>query len=291
MHRHPLLTVDDLADLLQRGPSEMPLLLDVRWALGASNGFDEYLQGHIPGAVFVDLERDLSGRVSRDGRGGRHPMPRIDDFEITMAACGVDNARPIVCYDDWGSIPAARCWWLLRHFGKYDVHVLDGGFQKWKDARLRVESGLRTVSEGDFEVRRGSTVLLDADAAARYAREGILIDARPADRFRGENEWVDPIAGHIPGAVSLPARSLLNPDGTFLAPAELRRRFADIGVDGSAPTATCCGSGVQASHTALALAIAGLGDNTPVYIGSWSDWVSDPSRPVEVGEGRSALAS
>lgn len=282
MHRHPLITPRQLAELLAGGPGDAPLILDVRWQLGADDGYDDYLQGHLPGAVFVDLERDLSGARFDGGPGGRHPMPTVDDFELDMAECGVDNDRLVVVYDDCGSLAAARCWWLLRHFGKFNVLVLDGGITAWRAHRLPIESGLRMIDEGDFSVRRSRINVLDADQAALYAREGLLVDARPADRFHGENETIDPVAGHIPGAVSLPARDLLNPDGTFLPPERLRAALGAVGVDGERPVATYCGSGVQASHLALAIAAAGLGGHVPVYIGSWSDWITDPGRPVEV---------
>ncbi|MDO5711253.1 MAG: sulfurtransferase [Micrococcales bacterium] len=282
MQRHPLITPAELAARLSGGPGDAPLILDVRWQLGADDGYDEYLQGHLPGAVFVDLERDLSGVRTEGGVGGRHPMPTVDDFELDMAECGVDNDRPIVVYDDSNQLAAARAWWLLRHFGKYDVQVLDGGIRAWRAERHPIESGLRMVEEGDFSIRRSRINVLDADQAALYAKEGLLIDARPADRFRGQNETVDPVAGHIPGAVNVPARSLVDADGSFHPPQRLREIFEVAGIDGQTPVAAYCGSGVQASHVALAIAAAGLDIEVPVYIGSWSDWISDRSRPIQV---------
>lgn len=284
MHRHPLITPAELAARLRGAPGEVPLLLDVRWRLGADDGYDSYLQGHLPGAVFVDLERDLSGELTDDGSGGRHPMPTVDDFELDMADCGVDNERLVVVYDDNMSLGAARCWWMLRHFGKFDVLVLDGGLRAWKQARLPIESGLRLVEEGDFAVRRSGISVLQADQARLYADEGLLIDARPQDRFHGQNETVDPVAGHIPGAVNVPALSLIASDGSMLPPEQLRAALGAAGVDGSTPTAAYCGSGVQASLVALAAAAAGVGDDMPVYVGSWSDWITDPSRPIAVDE-------
>ncbi len=281
MQRHPLITPTELAARLAGGPGDAPLLLDVRWQLGADDGYDAYLQGHLPGAVFVDLERDLSGATDDRGDGGRHPMPTVDDFELDMAECGVDNDRLVVIYDDYGSLAASRAWWLLRHFGKYDVQVLDGGIRAWRAQRLPIETGLRMIEEGDFSIRRSRINVLGAEQAALYAREGLLVDGRPADRFRGENETIDPVAGHIPGAVNVPARSLLAADGTFLPPQQLREIFGAVGIDGETPVATYCGSGVQACHVALAIAAAGLDFAVPVYIGSWSDWITDRSRPVE----------
>jgi thiosulfate/3-mercaptopyruvate sulfurtransferase len=283
MRRFPLISVPELDAQLRAGAAQAPLLLDVRWALGLEDGRTSYLQGHIPGAVYVDMERDLSGRLGERGRGGRHPMPTVDDFELDMAACGVDNLRPVVVYDDFGSIAASRAWWLLRHFGKYDVYVLDGGLKAWQAAHLPLESGSGPVEEGDFEIRRGHKTRLDADGAALFAREGLLLDGRPADRFRGENEVIDTVAGHIPGAVSLPAASLLR-DGRFLPLPELEAALRSVGVDGERPVAAYCGSGVQACHLALAIAAAGLGEDVSVYVGSWSDWITDPARPIELGD-------
>ncbi|MBK9101310.1 MAG: sulfurtransferase [Austwickia sp.] len=276
-----LISASELDALINNDPGRAPLLLDVRWALGRSDGYEAYLDEHLPGAIFVDLEADLSGPVSEDGRGGRHPLPAIDDFEYAMAELGVDNHRPVVCYDDWNSLSAARCWWLLRHFGKHDVRVLDGGLKAWKSLGLPVECGPRELDEGDFEPRRSNAQALDADHARRYAAEAVLIDGRPADRFRGENETIDPVAGHIPGAVNLPALSLVDPDGRLLPASHLRAAFEAVGAADDRPVAMYCGSGVQASLLALAYAHAGLGEEVPVYVGSWSDWVSDRSRPVE----------
>lgn len=260
-----------------------PLILDVRWQLGSDDGCGAFLVGHLPTAVFVDLDRRLSGERS-ETRHGRHPMPTVDEFEIAMAACGVDSRRPVVCYDDFASIAAARCWWLLRHFGKEDVQILDGGYTAWRAAGLPIVSGPGgPVEEGDFEVRRGRSPVLNADEAARFAREGLLIDCRPADRYRGENEIIDPVAGRIPGAVNLPSRSLVDQQGRLLPIAEVRERLSAVGVDGLRPVATYCGSGVQACFVAAATAAAGLGEHTPVYIGSWSDWISDPDRPIATG--------
>jgi thiosulfate/3-mercaptopyruvate sulfurtransferase len=289
MHRSPLITALELAAQLRAGPAA-PLLLDVRWSLGSGDGYISYLQGHLPGAVFVDMEHDLCGLPQEDGHGGRHPMPTVDDFELDMAECGVDYHRAVVCYDDFGSLAAARCWWLLRHFGKYNVQVLDGGLRQWKARRLPVESGARHIEEGDFEVRRGHINVLKADQALLYAQQGLLLDGRPRDRFHGENEIVDDVPGHIPGAVNVPVQELLNPDGTFLAREELRRVLIEAGVDGERPVATYCGSGIAAAHLALAIDAAGLGDDVPVYVGSWSDWTSDRTRPVAVNTHAAAEA-
>ncbi|MBO3142693.1 sulfurtransferase [Dermatophilus congolensis] len=281
MHRYPLITASELAEKFHRGAAERPLVLDVRWQLGADDGYDSYLQAHIPGAIFVDLERDLSGTPAPDT--GRHPMPRIDDFEIDMAECGVDNDRPVVVYDDFTSFAAARAWWLLRHFGKMDVYVLDGGLSAWRNERLPTEAGIRLIDEGDFSVRRSTLSYLTAETAELYARDGILIDGRAPERFEGRTEPVDTAAGHIPGAVNLPATDLINDEGKLLPADKLLERFAAVGATTETPIATTCGSGVVASFIALAAGAAGLGGQIPVYIGAWSDWISNPERPIATG--------
>ncbi len=280
---NPLISVAQLRQRLAR-LGHAPLLLDVRWQLGRDDGRADYLRGHLPGAVFVDLDRDLAGPARPGRSGGRHPMPQLEDFELAMARCGVDNHRAVVCYDDVASLAAARCWWLLRHLGKDKVFVLDGGLSAWTAAGLPLDAGETSIDEGDFEVRPGRADVLDADDVLHFVRDGVLIDARPADRFRGENETIDPVAGHIPGARSIPARSLLDSGGSFLDAQALRERFSSAGIAAHTPVATYCGSGVQASHVALGLAAAGLHQNVPVYIGSWSDWITDPRRPIAVGE-------
>lgn len=286
----PLISPLELAALLRSGPGSAPLLLDVRWALGSDTGFDDYLQGHLPGAIFVDLMRDLSGVPGEDGGGGRHPMPHPDDFELDLAECGVDNGRLVTVYDEGNSYAAARCWWILRHFGKFDVAVLDGGISAWRAHRLPIEAGLRNIEEGDFTLGRGVGRVLDAQGAALYAAEGVLIDSRPAQRYRGEDTSIDAVGGHIPGAINVPAASLLAADGSFLPPDALRQRFVDAGLTNGRPVAVYCGSGVSACLVALALCVAGIDEAAAVYMGSWSDWITDPSRPIETGAARAAEA-
>lgn len=287
----PLISPLELAALLRSGPGSAPLLLDVRWSLDADTGFEDYLQGHLPGAIFVDLQRDLSGMPGEHGLGGRHPMPHPDDFELDLAECGVDDGRLVTVYDQGQGFAAARCWWLLRHFGKLDVAVLDGGIAGWQAHRLPTETGLRSIEEGDFALGRGIGPALDAEGAALYAAEGVLIDARAAQRYRGESGDIDPVPGHIPGALNVPAAILLAPDGTLLPADTLRRRFAEAGVTRDQPVAVYCGCGVSACLVALALCVAGVDEAAAVYLGSWSDWITDPDRPIETGAGRAARAT
>ncbi len=253
-------------------------LLDVRWELTGPR-LSDYLKGHIPGAVFVDLDTALAGPP---GDGGRHPLPAAGDFQAAMRSAGVSAEKPVVMYDAGNSIPAARAWWLLRYFGHPEVSVLDGGFGGWVAAELPIERGEIAVEPGDFVARPGGMPVLDADgAAALAAGDGVLLDARTPERFRGEHEPIDPVAGHIPGAVNLPGASLLDATGHFLDAAALRERFATAGVREGAEVGAYCGSGVSAAHEVLALALAGY--PAALYVGSWSDWITDPGRPVATG--------
>lgn len=253
-------------------------VLDVRWELGGPPGRDLYLEGHIPGAVFVDLDTALA---APPGTGGRHPLPDADAFGAAMRTAGVSGSRPVVVYDAGNSVAAARAWWLLRYFGHPDVSVLDGGFAAWRAAGFAIEREVNTVQAGDFEPRPGGMPLLDAGAAAVVARDGVLLDARAPERFRGESEPVDPVAGHIPGAVNVPAAALVEVDGRFLDADVLRRRFEDVGVREGIAVGAYCGSGVAAAHEVLALSLAGI--PAALYVGSWSDWITDPGRPVATG--------
>ena len=278
-----LISVDVLARELSGAGH--PVLLDVRWRLGGPPGRELFASGHIPGAVFCDLDRDLAGPP---GAGGRHPLPSAQAFQAAMRRLGVSDGRPVVAYDDADSTAAARAWWLLRYFGHSSVQVLDGGFRAWRDAGRGQAGGASDEADqgGDFTARPGHLPLLDADGAAALARDGLLLDARAAERYRGEVEPVDPVAGHIPGAVSAPTTQNVTADGTFRPVAELAERFAALGAtdgDGAAVGAYC-GSGVTAAHEVLALALAGI--PAALYAGSWSEWITDPARPVAKGADR-----
>ena len=271
-----LVTAAELAGLCADG--RPVTLLDVRWRLGGPAGRELYEAGHIPGAVFVDLDRHLA---APPGPGGRHPMPAARAFQAAMRAAGVRDGQLVVVYDDADSTAAARAWWLLRYFGHDQVLVLDGGFRAWTAAAGLVETGETSAPPGDFRARPGQLGLLDADAAAALARDGVLLDARSAERYRGEAEHVDPVPGHIPGAVSAPTAANVNPDGTFLRATELAERFGSLGATGDRPVAAYCGSGVTAAHEVLALTLAGI--PAALYVGSWSDWITDPARPIATG--------
>jgi thiosulfate/3-mercaptopyruvate sulfurtransferase len=266
-----LLTTEELAALA-------PALLDVRWSLGGPPGRAEYERGHIPGAVFVDLDAELA---APPGPGGRHPLPDRAAFEAAMRRAGVRSDRPVVVYDDSGSAGAARAWWLLRYFGHPDVRVLDGGLAAWVASGRPLSIDAPVPEPGDFDARPGGMPVVDAAGAASLAEWGVLLDARAPERFRGEREPIDPVAGHIPGAVNAPSADNVGADGRFLAAAALRDRFAAAGVREGIDVGAYCGSGVTAAHEVLALELAGF--RAALYPGSWSEWITDPDRPVAGG--------
>ena len=261
-----------------------PVLLDLRWQLTTTtaagavpfDGRAEYAAGHIPGAVFVALDTDLAGPP---GPAGRHPLPDMERFGAAMRAAGVSSDRPVVVYDGGQGWSAARAWWMLRFTGHPDVRVLDGGLPAWEGP---LASGIETPSApGDFRPAPGALPLLDADGAAALARTGLLLDARAGERYRGEVEPIDPVGGHIPGAVSAPTVENVTEDGRFRTTAELAERFKALGVTEGTEVGVYCGSGVSAAQEVLALTLAGI--PAALYVGSWSEWSSDSNRPVAVG--------
>lgn len=261
-------------------------VLDVRWRLAVSPtgpaGIDSYREGHIPGAVFCDLETDLTAHTGPGGEGGRHPLPSAEAFQEAMRRLGVSGSRTVVVYDGADSTAAAaRAWWLLRYFGHPDVRVLDGGLRAWVSEGLPVSAEESRPEPGDFEARPGGMPLLDATRAGELAADGVLLDARAAERYRGEVEPIDPVAGHIPGAVSAPTGENVDPSGRFHRPDFLRERFNTLGAVPGVEVGAYCGSGVTAAHEVLALEVAGI--PAALYVGSWSDWVTDHSRPVATG--------
>jgi thiosulfate/3-mercaptopyruvate sulfurtransferase len=256
-----------------------PVVIDVRWSLTGPPGILAYREGHLPGARFADLDTELSGRR---GAGGRHPLPDSADFELLMRRLGVRGDSAVVVYDAADSVPAARAWWELRYFGHNDVRVLDGGYAAWVAAGLPVTTDEPSVQPGDFVARPGGLPMIDADEAASLAAQGILVDVRAGERYRGEVEPVDAVAGHIPGAVNLPTAGNIDPDGRFLDIETLTRRFESVGLTAEFEIGAYCGSGVNAAHTAFAMTLAGL--PTPaLYVGSWSNWIADGTRPIATG--------
>jgi len=279
---NPLIGVPELAAVL--ASAQPPIVFDVRFPPGSA-GRPAYQEGHIPGAVFLDRDAVLAGPPGTEPgeRGGRHPLPDPPALQEALRDLGVCEDHPVVVYDEGAAPPtgsAARAWWILRWAGHPDVRVLDGGHAAW------VGDGRPTSTEeverprGDFTVRPGSMPVLDAAGAAARAAAGALLDARAPVRFRGEQEPLDPIAGRIPGAKNLPIADTAGPDGRFLPPDAIRQMVTDL--PAGEQIGTYCGSGITAAHIALALTT--IGHEPAVYVGSWSEWITDPRRPIETGD-------
>jgi thiosulfate/3-mercaptopyruvate sulfurtransferase len=264
------------AELLSGGPV---VLLDVRWALGDDRGRERYLEGHLPGAVFVDLETELAAPPS--AAEGRHPLPSLQRLQASARRWGIRASDQVVVYDATGGLAAARAWWLLRWGGLQDVRLLDGGLDAWVRAGGALEAGDVVSDPGDVTLTGGGMPVLTVDEAADLPSRGLLLDARAGERYRGEVEPIDPRAGHVPGAVSAPTTENLAPDGTFRSAAELRERFASLGATPGMTVAVYCGSGVTAAHGVAALAAAGI--DAALWPGSWSQWSNDPGRPAAIG--------
>ncbi|MGW3245142.1 sulfurtransferase [Streptomyces sp. NPDC001070] len=274
---HPVITVTELAAQPKGVPSGAALL-DVRWQLGGPPDRPAYEAGHLPGAHYVDLDTELAGPP---GAAGRHPLPDLAVFTAAMRRAGVGPDRDVVVYDGglgWG---AARAWWLLRWAGHERVRVLDGGLAAWTAAGLPLETDVPADEDGDFTAAPGALPVLTADEAAALARRGILLDARAPERYRGDTEPIDPVAGHIPGAVNAPTTENVAADTGLLLPGEeLAARFSKAGATPDAEVGVYCGSGVSGAHEVLALAVAGI--PAALYVGSWSEW-STAGRPVATG--------
>ena len=264
-----LIGAEDLAAL----PPDQVRVFDCRFDLAdADAGGRRYTQGHIPGAAYLHLNIDLSGPVE-PGKTGRHPLPERAAFEALLAEHGVNDETQVVAYDDMGGMFAARLWWMVRWTGHTAVAVLDGGYQAWNE---RV--GTHTPSH------RAPTA--PSPVSMQEVREHVdagrwtLVDARAGDRFHGKNETIDPVAGHIAGALNAPFQGNLGDDGRFLAPDGLQRRFdALLADEGGKPVVCYCGSGVTAAHNVLAMVHAGMPEPA-LYPGSWSEWITDPGNPV-----------
>jgi len=257
-------------------------VVDCRFALAdIEKGRQEYQHSHIAGAVYAHLDDDLSGPII-PGKTSRHPLPEIETFVQTLSNWGIDNKTQVVAYDALGGAFAARLWWMLCWLGHEAVAVLDGGWPRWQKEGHPVRSGTETRQPQTFTPRPRPELLVEAAdvLALRTDPNYHLFDSRSADRYRGENETIDPVAGHIPGAVCLPYASNLGSDGSFLPPEALRARFQEqLGDIPCERAVFYCGSGVTAAHNILAMAHAGLGE-ARLYAGSWSEWITDPERPV-----------
>lgn len=285
---HPILiSPDQLASELagtaagESVPGGGPLrVLDVRWRLDRPDGRPEYLAGHIPGAQYVDLDSQLARHG--DPADGRHPLPPVEQLQADVRGWGIDAGDAVVVYDDLKSLSAARAWWLLRYAGIDDVRLLDGGLRAWTAAGLPLEAGEAPApAAGSATLSYGALAALTIDQAAAFPGAGVLLDARAAERYRGEVEPIDPRAGHIPGARSAPTTENVDADGRFLTPDQLRARFAALGLEAGTPVAAYCGSGVTAAHEVVALALAGF--DAALFPGSWSMWANHPELPVATG--------
>ncbi len=275
-----LITAAELASLVQAG--DPITVLDVRWRLDEPDGRGAYLQGHLPGAVYVSLDEELSDHTIT-GRG-RHPLPSGRSLEAAARRWGIRQDGLVVVYDDWNRAGSARAWWVLTAAGLANVRILDGGLSAWRSAGGSPEIGPVTPRPGNVAVLHddlyaGSRPTLTAEEAG--AGVVTLLDARAPERFRGDVEPVDAVAGHIPGAKNVPSGALLADDGTFLANGALAQLFSDHGVDRDDRVGAYCGSGVTATIAIAALAATGC--EAALFPGSWSEWSSDPSRPVGRG--------
>jgi thiosulfate/3-mercaptopyruvate sulfurtransferase len=291
--RSPLISVEALALRLglgntagdDSGRARALVVVDVRWYLGRTgDGRKAYLEGHVPGAIHLDLDADLA---DRDGLGapGRHPLPSSAAFAVRMAAAGIGDETLVVAYDDAGGWVAARLWWMLDNLGhdrpgRGGVAVLDGGWQAWTAADLPVSTDVPTPARATLHLGDRWTNVIERDELRARLGSVLLLDARAANRYRGEIEPIDPVAGHIPTAVSAPWDGDLGPDGRLLPPEELRARLGGLGLDGG-DVVTSCGSGTSAALHILAARVAGLPDPI-LYVGSYSDW-SRSGYPVATG--------
>lgn len=283
-----LISTEELAGRL--GSPDL-VVCDVRHDLAKPDAWGEsqYATRHVPGAVFVHLDRDLS--APRTGRNGRHPLPSPEAAAATFSRLGIAPGKQVVAYDQGGGAFAARLWWMLRWLGHDAVAVLDGGFAKWTEEGRPVASGVEAPHPATFAIRKVTPTVDASGIMASLPRHALLlIDARAGERYRGETEPLDPVAGHIPGARNRPYTQNLAADGTFKHPAFLRAEFeAVLAGAGHDLVVHSCGSGVTACHNILAMEIAGF-EGTRLYPGSWSEWCSDPARPVATGEQASAAS-
>ncbi|GAA2526604.1 sulfurtransferase [Rarobacter incanus] len=267
-----LITPAQLKRLISRGKA--PRILDVRWRPIAPNGQADYVSGHLPEAVYVDLETELAFRGARSE--GRHPLPPLDLLQSAVRRWGISDEDEVVVYDDNSSISAARAWWVLRHAGLKKVRILDGALAGWRAAGGKLEAGTPFVRPGTATLRYGHLDALETDEIPAVAARRALLDARATEHFHGIADIGEPRGGHIPGALSVPTTFNINEDGTLKDADQLRTRFSALGLDPSTPVAVYCTSGIAAAHEVLALTIAGY--RAALYPGSWSAWVNTPIR-------------
>lgn len=261
-------------------------IFDCRFLLKDPNGgLKKFEQGHIPGAQFADMDKDLASTMT--ATSGRHPLPEPSELVNKLQLWGVSNSSQIICYDDMSGAFAARMWWLLKWLGHDDVAVLDGGIDKWTSNNLALETDVNKRSKGTFSGKENNNMWVDVSFVQQQLAENKinLLDARSGERFTAQDTKTDPVAGHVPGAMSFPFSENLTKQGVFLSADELRTRFAEtFSASENKEIINMCGSGVTACHNLLAMSIAGL-PMTRLFVGSWSEWIKDKSRPVATGEG------
>jgi thiosulfate/3-mercaptopyruvate sulfurtransferase len=275
-----LITAAELNDLFRAG--EPVTILDVRWRLDEPDGHPAYLQGHLPGAVYVSLEEELTDHTLA-GRG-RHPLPSGRRLQASVQRWGVRDGVPTVVYDDWNRAGSARAWWVLTAAGLRDVRILDGGLSAWRSVAGSLATGPVPPAPGNATVLHDDLytgALPTLTAQQLSAADLTLLDARAPERFRGDVEPIDPVAGHIPGAKNLPSSDVLARDGKFFTADELGQLLCSHGIESDGPLGAYCGSGVTAAITLAALAT--IGHQAALFPGSWSEWISDPARPVARG--------
>jgi thiosulfate/3-mercaptopyruvate sulfurtransferase len=282
-HYTTLISAANLAERLTAAPGSV-FVIDCRFDLADTEaGEKAHAAGHLPGAQYLHLDRDLSS--AKTGTNGRHPLPDRAKLAAMLAARGLKQGQQVVAYDAQGGMYAARAWWLLRWLGHDAVALLDGGLQAWQAAGHPLTQDVAPQSPGDFKAGAPLAVTFDVQAVERNlnTHDRVVIDARAADRYRGENETLDRVGGHIPGALNRFFKDNLTPDGRFKPAHSLREEFQGL-LPGIAPDRVVlqCGSGVTACVNALAMEVAGL-HGAALYAGSWSEWSSDPARPVATG--------
>lgn len=272
----PLITANQLEEIINSG--ENVLLCDCRFDLtDPSAGRKAYLEGHIPGALYLDLDQDLSGK--KTGQNGRHPLPTPEDWAQTKSRFGIDSKTLVIAYDNQGSVYASRLWWMLKATGHAQVQVLDGGLDAWNGPIGTLPRQPTPTSTPEPTMPYVGLVLVDGVLENLQNKKNVLIDARANDRFHGQNETLDPVGGHIPEAVNYCFRENLS-GKLFKAPEQLYKDFHDLlGATKASEVIHQCGSGVTACHNLLAMEIAGL-KGSRLYAGSWSEWCADPSRPI-----------
>jgi thiosulfate/3-mercaptopyruvate sulfurtransferase len=261
------------------------IIIDCRFSLQDKNrGLREYLKEHIFGAFFADLEKDLSGEII-PGQTGRHPLPKLEDFLSVLCNWGVSNQSQVVVYDDAGGAIAARLWWMFKWIGHESVAILDGGWQAWLQTGMPTKNGHEFPRKASFECNLNNA--LEASIGKvddwRKSSDHIIVDARERERYLGQTEPIDPVAGRIPGSVSIPYRENLDEEGFFKNSQELRTIYEERLGNVRPENVICyCGSGVTAALNLAGLCYAGL-DGAQLYVGSWSEWITDPERPIEAG--------